>query len=72
MAPRPPSTPKTFGEAFYLETRNPALRLWRNLRLAGYMARVVWTWAWTGGRVRRGVRRARRRGEVYHIDHLAR
>ncbi len=64
---------KSFQEDFYLETSSPLRRLWRNLRLFGYVLRVVWFWVVLGGRVRRAVRRARRAGkagEPLFIDSL--
>ena len=62
---------KTFQEAFYLETRNPLLRLSRNVRLFGYILRMIWFWGLLGGRVRRAVRRSQRSGHTYYIDELA-
>jgi hypothetical protein len=61
----------SFGEAFYLTTRNPWRRLLRNLRLFGYIGFLVWTWLVLGGRVRRARREARRSGRPYYIDELA-
>jgi len=61
----------SFGEAFYLTTRNPWRRLERNLRLLGYVAFMVWTWLVLGGRVRRARRRALRSGRPYYVDELA-
>ena len=60
----------TFQEDFYLETSNPLRRLWRNLRLFGYVLRVLWLWAVLGGRVRRAVRRAGKAGDPFFIDSL--
>jgi hypothetical protein len=60
----------TFQQRYYLRTRNPLARCWRNVRLLGYIARVVWTWLFLGGRVRRALRRAEARGELYRIDFL--
>lgn len=61
----------TFGEEFYLTTRNPWRRFVRNLRLLRYMALLAWTWLVLGGRVRRACRKARRTGKPFYIDELA-
>ena len=61
---------KSFQEDFYLETSSPARRLWRNLRLLGYVLQMVWVWAVPGGRLRARLRRARRTGEPVVIDAL--
>ena len=61
---------KSFQENFYLETTNPLRRLTRNVRLIGYILQVVFLWLVAGGRVRRGVTRARETGEPLEIDDL--
>ncbi len=61
----------TFGEEFYLTTRNPWRCLVRNLRLLRYIALLTWTWLVLGGRVRRACRKVRRTGKPYFIDELA-
>lgn len=61
----------TFGEQFYLTTRNPLRRLVRNIELLSYIAFLIWTWLVVGGRVRRARRRAERMGNQLHIDDLA-
>jgi len=60
----------TFQEDFYLETPSVLRRLWRNVRLFGYVLYVVWFWLVLGGRVRRAVRKAERSGEPFVIDSL--
>ena len=61
----------TFGEQFYLTTRNPLRRLVRNIELLGYIAFLIWTWLIVGGQVRRARRRAERNGDPFYIDDLA-
>ena len=64
---------KSFQEDFYLETSNPLRRLWRNVRLFGYVLQIVWFWAVRGGRVRRAVRSAGQTGKAgdpFFIDSL--
>jgi hypothetical protein len=60
----------SFQEDFYLETSSPLRHFWRNVRLVGYILQIVWFWGWSGARVRRALRRARRTGEPYIIDSL--
>ena len=62
----------SFQEDFYLDTSSPLRRFVRNLRLLGYMVQMTWTWAVTGGRVRRRLRKAKRTGEPFVIDALDR
>lgn len=62
---------RSFQEAYYLRTDRLAPRLWRDVRLAGYLARVALVWLVRGGRVRRAHRRAIETGRPYYIDHLA-
>ena len=40
----------SFQEDFYLETASPLRRLWRNVRLFGYVIQVVWMWSIQGAR----------------------
>lgn len=61
----------SFQEDFYLETSNPLRRLWRNVRLAGYVLELVWFWLVRGGPIRRAVKRARRTGEPFFVDALS-
>ena len=61
----------SFGEQFYLTTRDPWRRFLRNARLLGYMFFIAWTWLVLGGRVRRACRQASRSGRPYYIDELA-
>jgi len=70
-APRDGPGPRTFQESYYLQTDRLAPRLWRNLRLAGYLIRVALVWLVRGGWVRRAHRRALETGRPYYIDHLA-
>ena len=60
----------SFGEEFYLTTRNPWRRLRRNLRLLGYIGFMAWVWLIVGGRVRRARRKALRGGQPYYVDEL--
>jgi hypothetical protein len=60
----------TFGERFYLTTRDPWRRLLRNVRLLGYIASLIWKWLVLGSRVRRACSKARRTGTPYFIDEL--
>ncbi len=60
----------SFGESFYLTTRNPWRRLLRNVRLLGYILFLGWTWLVLGGRVRRACQEAARSGEPYFVDEL--
>lgn len=60
----------SFQEDYYLETAGLSRRLWRNVRLVGYVVRVVWFWLVLGGRIRRAVRKAARTGEPFIIDSL--
>ncbi len=61
----------TFQERYYLRDPSPVKRLYRNIRLLGYVARVAWTWLVLGGKVRRRYRKAEARGDRYQIDFLA-
>jgi len=66
-----PDGPGTFQRAYYLRTDRLGPRLWRDLRLAGYLARVALAWLVRGGRVRRAHRRALESGRSFYIDDLA-
>ena len=61
----------SFEERFFLETRNPAKRLWRDLRLLHYLFRLAWGWLTVGGRVRRKYRVLAARGETFRVDDQA-
>jgi len=58
-------------DRFYVSEPSRVRRLVRDLRLAGYIMGLVWTWVVTGGRVRRAYRRCERDGQTYVIDRLA-
>lgn len=66
-----PYGPGTFQHAYYLRTDRLGPRLWRDLRLAVYLARVALSWLVRGARVRRAHRRALESGRPFYIDHLA-
>ena len=61
---------QSFQEDFYVETSSLLPRLWRNVRLFGYVLQIVWFWAVRGGRVRRAVRRAGKADDPFFIDSL--
>jgi hypothetical protein len=43
-------------------------RLRRDIRLLRRMARMLWTYIWIGGRIRRAYRAKEAAGEVYWVD----
>ena len=61
----------TFGEQFYLEEATLWQRLTRNVRLMGYILKIVWLWTVVGARVRRAHRKAQQSDEIMTIDFLA-
>ncbi|MDJ0926645.1 MAG: hypothetical protein QNJ73_03255 [Gammaproteobacteria bacterium] len=61
----------SFGEQFYLTTRNPWRRFTRNLRLLAYIGFLLWTWFTVGGRVRNACKKAAGDGKPFEVDALA-
>lgn len=61
----------SFQDDFYLESTSLLRRTVRNLKLASYIVRMVWVWAVPGRKIRRAVRRARARGDIFYIDELS-
>ena len=61
----------SFSENFYLHEPGRLRHLLRDLRFAGYLARIIWYYVVFGGRVRREYQRCIERGEVYRIDQLS-
>ncbi len=58
----------TFEERFFVESRNPARRLWRDLRLLAHLGGLAWKWATTGRRRRKKYRACEAAGEPYWLD----
>jgi hypothetical protein len=58
----------TFDEQFFVHEASPLKRVWRDIRLLGFFATIVWRWLWQGGSVRRRYRQAEALGQVYYLD----
>ena len=60
----------TFEERFYVTGGGFGRRLWRDVRLVAFLARMGLTWLVAGGRIRRAYRQARANGETFWLDAL--
>lgn len=60
----------TLDERFHLHRDSAWSRLFRDVRLLGFLATVAYTWIVSGGRVRRAYAKAVERNETLYIDHL--
>jgi len=38
----------TFDEQFFVHEASPLKRVWRDIRLLGFFATIVWRWLWQG------------------------